>query len=150
MKIMNSPPNHSLILHSHYYHFAILYYNNPNNYTPMYKPIQHWNINNTSSDIVISYNYMFYLYVYLLCYLLVLTDPLLSRYDLNDLIGCNIHNMHIMVYTFFLLKNIHSTFSSSLSFYMYIHFLCIFSFSQPTMFPSKTPLKSTTPKNPLQ
>lgn len=137
---------HCSFIYSHY--FLIICYNSPNNYMLMCTVFQRWNINSTSFGIAISCNCMFCLRVCLLSYPSISTDPLLSRYDLNDLPDYNIHNMRIQVYTFYLWKNIHSTFLNILSSYMYIHLLSIFSFSQPTTFPSKTPPKSTTPKNP--
>lgn len=137
---------HLYFIYSHY--FLIICYNSQNNYMPKYTIFQRWNINSTSFGIAISCSCMFCLHACLLSYPSISTDPLLSRYAINGLIDCNIHNMHIQVYTFYLWKNIHSTFWDSLSSYMYIHLLSIFSFSQSTMFPSKTPPKSTTPKNP--
>ena len=121
--------------------------NSLNNYMPMYMIFLHWNTRNTFSDIVIFYNYMFCPHAYLLSYLSISIDPLLSRYDPHVLTDCSIHNMHIKECTSFLLRNIHNTFLSNLSFYMCIHFWNIFSFSQWTLFTSKTLLKSTIPKN---
>lgn len=139
---------HPLIIYSHYF-LTIICCNSQNNYMLMCKIFQHWNINSTFSDIGISYNCMSCLHACLLCYPSISTDPLLFQYALHDLTDYNSHNKHIMGCTFYLWKNIRSTFLDSLSSYMYIHFLSIFSFSQQTTFPSKNPLKLTAPKNPL-